>query len=186
MSPPPAALPQVESMTLGGIQAELRQVTGKPWTSDADGARRQALWKRLDHLAAEGQPKPKPSPTAAPPRAEGRPKPPGLQELVARFGGYNKIPPEAWAGFDRQMAEYHSARRTNLTPTREPKRYNPKLGTCQCPQCPIPSPGGPVPHEFRIHSVTGEYVLVCTRCSALWDHQQTNTIIASVCNPLSP
>jgi hypothetical protein len=43
-----------------------------------------------------------------------KPRPPDLQELVARFGGYNKITPEAWAEYDRQMAEYHTKRREVL------------------------------------------------------------------------
>ena len=28
---------------------------------------------------------------------------PNLQDLVARFGGYDKITPEAWAQFDLEM-----------------------------------------------------------------------------------
>jgi hypothetical protein len=93
------------------VQDELRRVTGTPWQSDADGARRRALWQRLDKLAAEGKLKPNPSPTAVPAPAEGRPKPPDLQELVTRFGGYAKITPEAWVEHDRLMAEYHVMRR---------------------------------------------------------------------------
>lgn len=31
---------------------------------------------------------------------------PDLQELVAKYGGYNKITAEAWAQFDEQMATY--------------------------------------------------------------------------------
>jgi hypothetical protein len=31
---------------------------------------------------------------------------PGLAELVERYGGYSRIPPEAWADFDRRMAEW--------------------------------------------------------------------------------
>jgi hypothetical protein len=38
----------------------------------------------------------------------------------------------------------------------------------------------PVPHKFRKHATTGEYVLVCTRCNALWDHAQTDEIIRRV------
>jgi len=34
------------------------------------------------------------------------PEAPDLQELVARFGTYNKITAEAWAGFDREMETY--------------------------------------------------------------------------------
>jgi hypothetical protein len=42
------------SMTLAEVRAELKRVTGTPWASDADGARRQALWRRLDQLVADG------------------------------------------------------------------------------------------------------------------------------------
>jgi hypothetical protein len=81
------ALPPVESMSVTEVQAELRATTGKPWQSDADGPRRQVLWKRLDKLVAEGRLKPEPAPTAPPGAMEGRPKPPELQALVTRFGG---------------------------------------------------------------------------------------------------
>lgn len=37
---------------------------------------------------------------------------PDLQELVARHGGYDKIPPEAWAEHDRAMADWQARRRT--------------------------------------------------------------------------
>ena len=37
---------------------------------------------------------------------------PDLQALVVRHGGYNNIPPEAWAEFDRQTAEWQERRRT--------------------------------------------------------------------------
>jgi hypothetical protein len=40
-------------MSVAEVQAELRQVTGKPWKDDADAARRQALWQRLDKLVAK-------------------------------------------------------------------------------------------------------------------------------------
>lgn len=36
---------------------------------------------------------------------------PDLQELVARWGGYDKIPAEAWAEHDRTMAEWQERRR---------------------------------------------------------------------------
>jgi hypothetical protein len=39
------------------------------------------------------------------------PKAPDLQELVQRFGTYSNITPEAWEQYDRQMAEWHHARR---------------------------------------------------------------------------
>jgi hypothetical protein len=35
------------------------------------------------------------------------PPPPDLQELVKRFNGYDKITPEAWAKYDRQLAATH-------------------------------------------------------------------------------
>jgi hypothetical protein len=43
-----------------------------------------------------------------PPATEAPPKAPDLQELVARFGGYDKITPEAWAQFDADMAAYQA------------------------------------------------------------------------------
>jgi hypothetical protein len=36
---------------------------------------------------------------------------PDLQELVRRFGGYDKITPEAWEEYDRAMAEWQERRR---------------------------------------------------------------------------
>jgi len=36
---------------------------------------------------------------------------PDLQELVAHFGGYDKITPEAWAAYDRATAEWQQRRR---------------------------------------------------------------------------
>ena len=36
---------------------------------------------------------------------------PDLQELVARHDGYNKVTPEAWAEYDRAMAEWQERRR---------------------------------------------------------------------------
>jgi hypothetical protein len=39
------------------------------------------------------------------------PKPPDLQEWVARYGGYNEIDWEAW---DKAMADYEAARRAFL------------------------------------------------------------------------
>jgi hypothetical protein len=36
---------------------------------------------------------------------------PDLQELVARFGGYSNITPEAWAAYDRALAEWEERRR---------------------------------------------------------------------------
>jgi hypothetical protein len=37
--------------------------------------------------------------------------PPDLQELVTRYGGYDKIPPDAWAAYDLAMEKWQSARR---------------------------------------------------------------------------
>jgi hypothetical protein len=31
---------------------------------------------------------------------------PSLQELVERYGGYSRVPPEAWAEFDRRMERW--------------------------------------------------------------------------------
>jgi len=42
------------------------------------------------------------------PAAPAAPAAPDLQELVARYGGYNKIPPEAWAQWDADTAAYQA------------------------------------------------------------------------------
>jgi hypothetical protein len=36
---------------------------------------------------------------------------PSLAELVERFGGYSRVPVEAWAEFDRRMARWREAYR---------------------------------------------------------------------------
>jgi hypothetical protein len=36
---------------------------------------------------------------------------PDLQELVARFGDYSAIPPDAWAGYDADMVRWQKRRR---------------------------------------------------------------------------
>jgi len=36
---------------------------------------------------------------------------PDLQELVARYGGYNRIPPEAWERYDAAMADWQERRK---------------------------------------------------------------------------
>jgi hypothetical protein len=41
----------------------------------------------------------------------GPPKAPDLQKLVAEYGGYNHITPEAWQAWDQANAEYQEARR---------------------------------------------------------------------------
>jgi hypothetical protein len=81
-------------MTLDEIQAELRQFFGKPWTSESDGARRQALWRRLDKLVAEqsgrltllptGPDVGPPDPDTEP--IDERPRRPDLEALVDRAG----------------------------------------------------------------------------------------------------
>jgi hypothetical protein len=38
--------------------------------------------------------------------------PPDLQELVAKYGGYHLIPPEAWTRHDQEMADWNSRYRT--------------------------------------------------------------------------
>jgi hypothetical protein len=116
----------VGEMTLAEIRAELRSITGTPWQSDADGPRRQALWRRLDELVAAGAGSgPEPPPATAP--AEIKPNPPDIPNV---------------------------------------RTYDPARGVCRCPSEPERRP---VLHEFRRHKITNEYVLVCTRCDALWD-----------------
>jgi hypothetical protein len=41
-------------------------------------------------------------------------KPPDLQELVAKHGGYDKITAKGWAEFDRAMAEWQQWRREEI------------------------------------------------------------------------
>jgi hypothetical protein len=40
-------------------------------------------------------------------------RPPDLQELVKRFGGFDKITPEAWAEYDAAVAKWQARRRAN-------------------------------------------------------------------------
>jgi hypothetical protein len=47
-----------------------------------------------------------------------RPSPPDLQALVAQWGGYDKVPAEAWAGFDLAIARWRGA--TMTTPGAAP------------------------------------------------------------------
>jgi hypothetical protein len=49
------ALIAVETMSLEQIQAELRMISGTPYRSQADVARRRDLWRRLDHLVREAE-----------------------------------------------------------------------------------------------------------------------------------
>jgi hypothetical protein len=106
-------------MTLAEIQSELQAVTGKPWTDDADGARRQALWQRLDQLVAA----------------------------------------EAVSGSETATLSptTPSTPSPSPAPSTAPTTYDPALGTCRCPSEPARVP---VPHAFRRHKVTGEFVLV--------------------------
>jgi hypothetical protein len=39
---------------------------------------------------------------------------PDLQELVQRWGGYDRIPPEAWSEYDLALAEWRNMRRGAL------------------------------------------------------------------------
>ena len=34
---------------------------------------------------------------------------PNLQDLVERYGGYSRVPPEAWADFDHRMERWREA-----------------------------------------------------------------------------
>jgi hypothetical protein len=106
-----AALPSVEFMSAAEIQAELRH-------RESDGVRRQALWQRLDILAAEGRLDPKPEPTVPP--AEGRRalRAPDLQELVRKRGGYHLITSEDWRAHDQAMETYRADYRARIAAER--------------------------------------------------------------------
>jgi hypothetical protein len=43
-----------------------------------------------------------------------RDPPPDLQQLVERYGGYSRVPPEAWAKIDAAMAAWERRRRVRL------------------------------------------------------------------------
>lgn len=62
--------------------------------------------------------------------------PPDLQELVARHGGYDKITPEAWAEYDRTMAEWQQRRRAySAGSSSEPpssEQSDPRGALCIC------------------------------------------------------
>jgi hypothetical protein len=45
---------------------------------------------------------------------------PDLQQLVERFGGYDKITAEAWAAYDAAMAEWQLMRRAERASKRNP------------------------------------------------------------------
>ncbi len=40
---------------------------------------------------------------------------PDLQALVERFGGYARVPPEAWAEFDRAKERWEAERKARLS-----------------------------------------------------------------------
>jgi hypothetical protein len=114
-------LRSVASMTLAEVQAELRALTGTPWSSTADGPRQQALWRRLDQLvareeasASEGEGNTFTGESAftksnllPSPAASG---PPDLQALITRFGNYSNIPSGAWAEHDHTTTLWREAR----------------------------------------------------------------------------
>ena len=51
---------------------------------------------------------------------------PDLQDLITRFGGYNKIPAEAWKQFDRNIAAYRrQLRALTVTGVSKPTASNP-------------------------------------------------------------
>jgi hypothetical protein len=56
--------------------------------------------------------------------------PPDLQQLVAEFGGYNKITPDAWAQHDKVMDAYQTAIREPPQSTHSDKALDalPTLG----------------------------------------------------------
>jgi hypothetical protein len=53
--------------------------------------------------------------------------------------------------------------------------YDSSSGDCHCHYGPddfkrwIADPEKRVPHEYRTHRETGEYVLACTKCGGLWN-----------------
>jgi hypothetical protein len=53
---------------------------------------------------------------------------PDLQELVAAFGGYDKITLEGWAAWDRANAEYQQYRRDVLLEERARGRRGKEQG----------------------------------------------------------
>ena len=48
-----------------------------------------------------------------PPSYANLPSAPDLQAFVARYGGFSKVPVEAWRNFDRRVAKYKVALRRN-------------------------------------------------------------------------
>jgi len=40
---------------------------------------------------------------------------PELQDLIDRFGGYNRITPEGWAEYDAAVEAWQTARKARLT-----------------------------------------------------------------------
>lgn len=44
--------------------------------------------------------------------------PPSVQELVAKHGGYQRIPPDAWAEWDHRILQWEAARKDRLLGSR--------------------------------------------------------------------
>jgi DNA N-6-adenine-methyltransferase (Dam) len=59
--------------------------------------------------------------------------PPDLQRLVDRYGGHSKVPPEAWADFDRAKVSWEVKRKSRL-------RYQPPAGDALATPDQVPSP----------------------------------------------
>jgi uncharacterized protein (DUF3820 family) len=74
--------------------------------------------------------------------------PPDLQELVAAHGGYDRIPPEAWAAHDQAMTDWQERRRTRFHVERIPGvASSAKHSPIPCRTC-----GGPA--HFGYHDKT--------------------------------
>jgi hypothetical protein len=64
----------------------------RQWSADACASEADARCARAELRSPEGAP-------------------PDLQALVARHGGYHRIPPEEWAQYDEAMASWQARRR---------------------------------------------------------------------------
>jgi hypothetical protein len=60
--------------------------------------------------------------------------PPDLQELVERYDGYSKVPPEAWADFERAKVVWEVKRKARL------RRWPPTGDALATPDQPSPQP----------------------------------------------
>ena len=63
------------------------------------------VWKRYDTFAEWLTDNPEPS----------------LQALVERWGGYSRVPPEAWTAFDRSMQRWRTAYKQRHEESGEPR-----------------------------------------------------------------